>query len=175
MKCVHVLVLFLTMMTFSINLFAAGDGPSKDVPELQHLSNYVGSWDVVITSKNARYIRGQATTKWILGSRYVQQTGSLAASDGSKDMKVTTLMTYDPRKRAYRMWTFMSDGFASEAEGQWDSNARTMTSISHNEGYTTKTTAHFPEDGIEKWEMVVTDQAGKAITRTSGTNTRRKE
>jgi hypothetical protein len=175
MKRLHVLLLFSATITSSMRTTAANDGPSKDVPELQVLNHWVGSWDTVITSKESPFTKGRATTKWILDGRFVQQSGSLATRDGSKTMKVTTIMTYDPKRGAYRMWTFVSDGFASEAEGKWDSNARTMTSTSINEGTTAKTTANFAEDGIEKWEIVVTDRNGMVVTRTSGTNTRLKE
>ena len=156
---------------------AAEDGPSPNVPELKALDHYGGAWDVEITSKGIPFTKGQATAKWILDGRFIQQTGELRSEDGSTVVKGTTLMTYDPTNKAYRSWTFRSDGSAGESEGTWDSKGRVMTSIGQKDasgGFST-TTADFSEAGVEKWKIVYTDGAGKVVSEITGKNTRRKQ
>jgi hypothetical protein len=151
----------------------AGEGPSPKVPELQVLANYVGTWDATIASKQAPFSKGQVTATWTLDGRFVEQTGSLTSADGSNTLKVTTLMTYDTNKKAYRLWSFMSNGQVGEAEARWDPKTRTMIEIYHDGPITTTTTSTFPKDGVEKWKMVVTDPSQKVLNVLTGTNTRR--
>ena len=154
---------------------AAEDGPAKDVAELQVLSQYVGTWEVKITTKGSPLKSGEATAKWILDGRFVQQAGSLKKTDGTTALKITTLMTYDPTKKAFRSWSFMSDGAMSESEAAWDANTRTMTTIYRGPDITTTTTADFSKDGIEKWSIVVVDKDKKVVNETSGINTRKRK
>ena len=159
---------FLTSTSF------ADEGPAKDIPELQALSNYVGIWDVTITSKNSPFAKGEATTKWILDGRFVQQSGVLTSSDGATVIKVTTLMTYDQEQKAYRVWSFLSNGATTESSGKWDAKNRTMTSVGRGNGTTTTTTAKFAENGSEEWSIDTKNQNNEEVARISGTNIRRK-
>jgi len=154
---------------------AADDGPSANVPELKALGHYIGSWDVEITSKGLPLNKGQASAKWILDGRFLQQTGELRSPDGSTVLKGTTLMTYDPVKRVYRSWTFRSDGSAGEGEGTWDAKARVLTSVGRKDanGVFSTTTADFAEAGVERWKIVFTDGSGKVVSEITGKNTRR--
>jgi hypothetical protein len=158
-------------------IIAADDGPSEKVPELKALDHYAGSWDVEITSKGQPFTKGKATANWILDGRFLQQTGELQAEDGSSVVKITTLMTYDPAKKVYRSWTFLSDGNAGESNGNWDAKRRVMTSVGRKDesgGFST-TTADFSEAGIEKWRIVFKDGTGKVVGEMSGKNTRQKK
>ena len=168
-------LLLLAIVHSTTSTLAADDGPSKDVPELQALANYVGSWDVVITSKGSPFLKGQVTAKWILDGRFIQQIGSFRTPDGSTGLKFTRLMTYDQKKKAYRIWAFFSNGIAREEEGKWDAKTRTLTSVNRSNGNTITTTSDFARDGIVKLEAVTTDRTGKEIARISATNTRRKK
>jgi hypothetical protein len=170
----------------SFTALALGDapqGPARDVPELQVLNHWVGTWDVDMTIKptadlaNGMRVRGTATAEWALDGRFLQQTGTLGPSEGFPAMKVTTLMTYDPRKKVYRSWMFFSNGFASESEGTWDAKSSTLTSTSRDAetGTTTTIKATFPKDGTETWSIVVKDRDGKVVGETIGKNTRRKK
>ena len=80
-------------------------------------------------------------------------------------------------KKAYRLWTFMSDGAASEGTGTWDAKARVLTTATAPDanGAATKTMADFSVDGVQKWAITVTDRGGKAVFEMTGTNTRRKK
>lgn len=164
----------LACFAYAGAIIAADDGPSDKVPELKALGSYVGSWDVEITSKGLPFTKGKSETKWMLDGRFVQQTGDLQAEDGSTVVKVTTLMTYDPAKKVYRSWTFLSDGSTSESEGTWSAKDRVMTSVGRKDergGFST-TTADFSEAGVEKWKIVFTDGTGKVVSEMSGKNTR---
>ena len=175
MKRLLAAILVLATVHSTAIRITADEGPSKAVPELKPLDNYVGSWDAVITSNGAQILKGQATAEWILDGRFLQQTASFTTPDGSTSLTVIRLMTYDEKNRTYRIWGFLSNGMTREEEGTWDAKTRTMTLAHRSDGNTITTTAHFVEDGIIKLETVTTDRTGKEIAKTSGTSTRRKE
>ena len=180
---------FVAFVAFACMAFAsataadAPQGPSKDVPELQVLNHWVGKWDDDMTVKpNAALpkgmrAKGPVTAEWVLNGRFVQQTATLEPDDGAPAMKVTTLMTYDPRKKVYRSWMFFSTGAVSESEGRWDEESRTMTSTSRDpeSGADTTIRATFAADGTENWSIVEKDREGKVLSETIGTNTPRKK
>ena len=169
-------VIIAVQFAFAVFLtsIVADEGPAKDVPELQALSNYVGICDVTITYKDSPFVKGEATTKWILDGRFVQQTGLLTSSDGATVIKVTTLMTFDQEQKAYRTWSFFSKGTTTESSGKWDAKNRTMTSIGRGKGTTTTTIAKFAENGNEEWSITTKNQNNDEVAKISGINTRRK-
>ncbi|MEJ7591428.1 MAG: hypothetical protein WKF77_07755 [Planctomycetaceae bacterium] len=113
----HLAVLLIAFAICRTTSVCADEGPAKDVAELQALSNYIGTWDVAITSEDSPFMKGQSTAEWILDGRFVQQTGHMTSADGATVLKITTMMTFDPKERAYRMWSFLSDGTTSESSG----------------------------------------------------------
>jgi hypothetical protein len=153
----------------------AQEGPAKEVPELEALSHYVGEWDVVVTSPNMPNLQGEATAEWILDGRFVEQTGVLKSADGSTVLKLKTLMTYDQKTKTYRMWSFISNGTVTEAEGTWDAEKKTMTSVQRSDGAKTTTTADFSKEGTEQWRIVTTNAQNTAVSELSGTNTSRQK
>ena len=153
----------------------AEEGPAKEVPELEALSHYVGQWDVVVTSPNMPNLKGQAAAEWILNGRFVEQTGTLESADGSTVLKLKTLMTYDPKAKSYRMWSFFSNGTVIDATGTWDAEKKTMTSIHREDGTTTTTTADFSKEKTEQWKIVTTNAQNRVVSELSGTNTRRQK
>jgi hypothetical protein len=182
-NCLTVSVV-LASVAFSTVAFAdTPQGPSKEVPELQVLNHWLGNWDVDMTVKpnadapKGMRAKGEFAAEWVLNGRFVQQTGTLTPSDGAPAMKVTTLMTYDPRKKVYRSWMFFSTGFVSESEGQWEEKSRTMTSTSRDadSGRATTIKAIFAEDGTESWSIIEMDREGKVVNETTGKNMRRKK
>lgn len=170
-----VLQLVLAFVAVQTSIGFAGDGPAKDVPELHALSNYIGKWEVAITSRDAPFTKGEAIAEWILDGRFVQQTGYLTSADGATTVKVTTLMTYDQKVKSYRMWKFLSNGITNESLGKWDASKRTMTSVRSDDGTTTTTTARFAENGTEQWTIVTTNQKNEVLSNLGGTNTHRKQ
>jgi hypothetical protein len=156
-----------------LSAVAEDNGPSDKVPELKVLDHYAGLWDTEITSANAPFAKGKVTAKWVVGGRFLQQTADMEDSP----YRFMSLMTYDPGKKRYRTWIFLSDGTTAESEGRWDAKRKVMTSISSKDeqgGFST-TTADFSEPGVETWKIVYQDGTGNAAGQMSGKNTRTKE
>ena len=167
----------LIAFVFAASTIVADEGPSTEVPELQVLTNYIGEWDVEVTSKDAlstvgQYV-GQSSASWTLDGRFLRRTSSLAHANDSKPLKATSLMTYDEKKKSYRMWRFLSTGHVSEGIGTWDAKTRTMTLVFDEEGAAATFTSQFSENGIEQWSIVLTDEKENVISRITGKDTRR--
>ena len=171
----RVFLLLATMFACQSADVRADEGPAKEVPELQALSNYIGTWDIAITSKDSPFTKGESTATWILEGRFLQRTGVLKSDDGTAILKITTLMTYDTNTKSYRMWSFLSHGSTSEASEKWDAGNHTMTSISRQDGTTTTTTAKFTERNIEEWMFVTPNQNNEVVGKFGGTNTCHKQ
>lgn len=152
---------------------AAENEPVRDVPELQVLQHYAGTWDVELTGNGSG--KGEATAKWILGGRYLEQSGVIH-NLGSPDIWITTLFTFDPGKQKYRVWTFASNGSTGQAEMTWDAKAKVMTSVSPPDmnGIRSTNTADFSTPGKERWHFRYTDRDGQQVGEMSGVNTLRK-
>jgi hypothetical protein len=137
--------------------------------ELQVLADYVGVWDASVP---ATQTTGEINATWVLKDRFVEQTGFLKNADGSIS-NMTTFLTYDQRRKVYRMISFMSNGMIGEAEATWDPATKTMTQVFRDPEVTTTMTGSFAEPGVEKWNMVATGADGRVLHRMSGINTRR--
>lgn len=158
------------------SLLPAAD-PADKIPELKALAHYVGEWDTVTTSKDPPFAKGTSSTKWVLDGRYIQQEWAAQDKDGKTVATGTMLATYDTDKKAYRLWTFMSDGSAAEATGTWDAKTKVLTCTTAKDanGLTTKTVADFSADGAQTWAITVTDGTGKVVFELAGKNTRLKK
>ena len=154
---------------------AEDDGPAKDVPELKVLEYYLGAWDVAVTNKDSDFTKGESTAKWILGGRFVEQSGFMLSKDGTTRADITTLFTFDTMKQVYRSWMFVSSGSVSQAEMTWDAKSKTMMSVTrpNADGIRSTITADFSEAGKEHWKFVFTDRDGKDIGEMRGENTLR--
>jgi hypothetical protein len=161
----------------------APKGPSPEVPELQPLNEWVGMWDTQMKVMpnadlpNGGSAKGVASAEWIHDGRFLRQTWSMKSAQGVPLMTGSTVMTYDPRKKVYRSWSFYSSGFVGDGQGVWDSTTRTMTWTSHDaeDGRTMITKASFATPGTENWSIVEQDRGGRVIAETTGKNIRRKE
>lgn len=168
-------ILLLMACTTSPLTAFADDGPAKAVPELKPLSHYVGKWDIELTSSNLQKLKGKATAQWILEGRFVEQSGALYSAEDTAVLKLKTLMTYDPKTKSYRMWSFYSNGSAIEAEGTWDAEKKTMTSVHRDGGMTTTITADFSKADTEQWKIVTRNAQNRVVSELTGTNTRRQK
>jgi hypothetical protein len=121
-------------------------------------------------------VTGTATGEWIHGGRFLRQTWAIERGTGLPPMSGSTIMTYDPRQRAYRSWSFFSTGFTIESRGTWDAKSRTMswTGQDAESGRSMVIRATFAPDGTETWGIVEKDKGGKVVSESSGRNTRRK-
>jgi hypothetical protein len=156
----------------------AAEGPSKEVPELEPLNHYAGNWGSEMTIKGIeKPIKATVEGKWIHNGLFLQQTWRTEAEGDMPSRSGTTIMTYDPRKKAYRSWSFNSAGGMFESQGAWDAKARTMTWTMRDtdSGATMTTKATFAEDGNgETWSIVEKDGEGKVRGEFHGKNTRQK-
>jgi Protein of unknown function (DUF1579) len=174
-------VVFAAATSTAFALADGEEGPAKDVAELKVLANWVGTWDVEMTVKpnpnlpDNLQLKGEVTGRWVLGGRFVDQSGSASAGNGAPATRVTTMMTYDTRANTYKSWVFFSSGIVLATDGKWDAATRTMTSTGRDpeSGVTARIKATFPEDGVERWSSIETDRDGKVIAETTGKNTRR--
>jgi len=176
---------FLAVATIAIlsvgRAQAQESGPSPEVPELAGLSGLIGKWDSRfevkplegVTEGGAR--KGTAEGEWIHGGRFLRQTWTIGATGSEPGMSGSAIMTYDPGKKAYRSWHFVSNGSTSEGEGTYDEKTRTMTWTARDvNGFRTVTKSSFPGDGVENWAITVTAADGKVVADLKGTNTRKK-
>lgn len=168
-----VLIVSFVALSVSAAVQAQDNAPAKDVPELQVLQHYVGTWDVVMDNVASK---GEATAKWILGGRFLEQAGVMHSPDGN-DVWVTTLFTFDTQKMGYRSWTFVSNGEFNQSEMTWDATAKTMKSVRQpdSNGIRSTNTADFSVAGKERWKFSDTDRDGQQVGEMSGVNTLRKE
>ncbi len=166
------IVSFVALSAFSA-VQAQDNAPAKDVPELQVLQHYAGTWDVVMDNVASK---GKVTAKWILGGRFLEQAGVMHSPDGN-DSWVTTLFTFDTQKMGYRSWTFVSNGEFNQSEMTWDATAKTMKSVRqpNSNGIRSTNTADFSVAGKERWKFSDTDRDGQQVGEMSGVNTLRKE
>ncbi|MDB5350332.1 MAG: Planctomycetes uncharacterized domain protein [Planctomycetota bacterium] len=155
--------------------------PSADVPELAALSRLIGKWDSQFEAKRIEGVtegetrKGTAEAGWILGGRFLRQTWAVEGAGAEPGMSGSSIMTYDPAKKAYRSWHFVSTGSTSEGEGTYDKATRTITWTARDaNGFRTRTRSSFAEDGSENWTITVTDTEGRIVTDMKGKNTRRK-
>lgn len=148
-------------------------GPAKDVPELHVLQHYHGDWEVTI--ENSGGSTGEVAARWILGGRYLEQSG-VVRNPGGPNMWITTLFTFDTSTRKYRVWTFASNGSTGQAEMSWDAASKTMTSTARPDanGIRSTNTADFSTPGKERWHFRYTDRNGKQVGEMKGENTLRK-
>jgi len=148
-------------------------GPAKDVPELAVLQHYAGTWDVVMDNAAGK---NEVTAKWILGGRFLEQSGVMRSPDGP-GIWVTTLFSFDTAHKKYRSWTFVSNGSTNQAEMTWDAKSKTMTSTIPPDanGVRATVTADFSTAGKERWHFRYNDRAGQQVGEMRGENTLRKD
>ncbi len=150
----------------------ADDGPAAGVPGLAELAHYVGVWDVRITSPNSGFTSGHVSTKWILGGRFIEQTGTLTNADGTNSIEVRTLITYNVEQRKYQSWTFLSTGSAVSRTGTWDAATQTFKYTGNDSGTTIVSQADFSQEDTETWKIAVISDLGTEDVVISGVNTR---
>jgi hypothetical protein len=157
-------------------------GPCREVPELAALSGFVGKWDCRSQLKPLEGVTeggtrtGTAEAEWIHGGRFLRQTWTIEPAGTEPGLSGSAIMTYDPAKKAYRSWHFISNGGTRESPGTYDEKTKTMTWTARDaNGIHIVTKSTFAEDGSENWTITVTDAKGKVVEDMKGKNTRRKK
>lgn len=156
-----------------MNSCLADDGPAAGVPGLTELAHYVGDWDTRITSPNSGFTTGSVSTKWILGGRFIEQTGTLTNADGTNSIEIHTLITYNVEQNKYQSWTFLSSGDMVTRTGTWDAAAHKFKFTGNDGGTTVVSEADFSTEDTETWKISVISDLGTEDVVLSGVNTRR--
>jgi hypothetical protein len=149
------------------------EAPSPEIPELQVLHRYAGEWEDEIVGKPG--VKRTEAGEWILDGRFLRQTWTTDASEGSPKASGWTLMTYDVEKHVYRSWSFLATGSVIENEGVWDDATQTLTWGHRLPGTeeTVITKASFVDEATQTWSIVKTDAHGKVVREVVGRSNRR--
>ncbi len=132
--------------------------------EREVMARWVGTWSGESTGEatdllpRARHFQGVYTASWVLDDRFVQ--GRNASKSGEEAAR--WMMTFDQRKKAYRLWFFDTNG-ASEWAGQWDGDTQTMTweTTDTETGSTARDRTRFIDKDHQEWQMEVKGKDGK--------------
>jgi len=149
-------------------------GPNKNVPELQVLSKYLGTWEAEID--RIPELKSVMTSKWILNGNYLELSQDDSADESGKfNTKTKTLMTYDREKKVYRTWSFDDRGHTVVAEGTWNAKAQTMTSTEKLGEWTIVSTADFSKDGIIEWHSTATTEKDDGLKKEASSVSKRRK
>ncbi len=151
----------------------------KTVPQLEALCHYEGTWDSEFTvvshdqgSINEKFT-GKVEAKWVVGGRFLEQTGTYILDSASPPLVIKTLMTFDVNDQEYKYHFFDSSGEHQESTGKWDPEKKTMTSImKESDGSVMTTVADFSQPGVENWTIEIKNAKQNSITNVTGKNTR---
>jgi hypothetical protein len=156
-------------------ILLGGASAQEQAPELKVLDRWVGTWKTEAINKPAEWnpketkIAGTVTGKWILGSKFVEESWSSQA--GGSEHRF--LWSYDPQRKMYRNWFFGSDGTTGEGTGTWDEKTNTMTwKTEPGPGLTGNATCRFLDADTYEWTYIIRDGAGKAYLDMKGKHTR---
>src|SRR5207249_3179121 len=125
-------------------ILSSGINAQEETPESKVLGQWVGTWKTEVHSKPAEWspqevkFIGRITCKWILGGKFVEESGSSLA-EGTEHC---VIWGYDPERKSYRFWFFDSHGSILEAQGTWDAKTKTMTGKSEPGPGLTGTSTH---------------------------------
>lgn len=136
--------------------------PPPKPPESKVLDRYIGTWKFEGVSKpaewNPKEKRGAGTTvnEWILNGWFQHHKAKDDQGNESID-----ILTYDPRTKTYRFWSFFSEGFAVEEAGTWDEQSKTLTTKADVDGITVLSTMRFIDNDTRELTRVAKDGKGK--------------
>mgnify|MGYP003583718629 CR=1 FL=1 len=136
--------------------------------QLRVLAPLLGDWSINTRVRTAEapeqelHFAGQATGRLAYNGQFLRLEGS--ASDGKEREEYVVLYRYDPARASYRRWYFSSVGIASEFEGHWNAETKTMTWTLLNPaaGRSGTLTDTFHADGYTT-DVVYKDGAGKIV------------
>jgi hypothetical protein len=149
---------------------------------LKALKSYEGVWDsqfsIMATdgSQPTQTFTGVVTGKWVVGDKFLEQTGTYELSQSSPPLVIRTMMSFDQEQNRYPYHYFLSSGETQKSYGQWDPDAKKMTSemTEVDSGNVSTIVADFSKPGIEHWVIETKNREGMTLTKIAGTNTRRK-
>lgn len=160
-------------------LFSTESGVSQEIG-LEVLKSYEGIWDsefsIVGNDGQKQTFTGVVTGKWVVGDKFLEQTGVYNLSASSPPLIIKTMMSFDRKQNRYQYDYFESSGGVQRSFGQWNAGKKTMVSkMVNSDGGTTATiVADFSTPGIENWVIETKNQDGATVAKMVGTNTLRK-
>lgn len=159
---------------------AEASSPAASTPELAVLAPFARRFDSTSEVKSRDLpqplkMKGVSEGAWIHDGQFLRQTWSVERGDGVPAMNGSAIMTFDPREKAYRRWSFISTGPVEESRGEWDAATHTMTwTADGNElGGKTVTTSTFDDANRETWSIHFKDDKGEDATEVIGVSTPR--
>jgi hypothetical protein len=162
-------------LVFASSHKAFSQPPAKP-PELKGLDRYIGKWKFEIIHKPAAWtpkevrVTGTSTNEWVLDGWF--QHHKVKDDQGNEGIDI---MTYDPRKRAYRSWHYSSLGYATEMTGTWDEKTKTFTvKGDFGDGITAIATMRFLDNDNRESTLIAKDATGKIYLDSRGKLTREK-
>ena len=114
-------------------------------PDLSVLKHYEGRWDCrfsiepISDGDQRTSFTGVVEGKWVVGDKFMEQTGRYQLDQGSPPLVIKTLMSFDEKQSRYQYDYFNSSGEIHRSIGHWDAKTKTMTSTrtDENENETT--------------------------------------
>ncbi len=167
MRAQRNLFLLVTVLICAGSFFAfpshgTAQPPAKP-PELKVLNRFIGKWKYETISRKAEWslkeVRssGTSTNEWALDGWF--QLHNVKDEGGTESIQI---LTYDPRKKAYRYWGFYSNGLIKELTGAWDEKAKTLTMKADlGGGIRAVEKFTFRDSDNREATLVVKDAAGK--------------
>lgn len=159
---------------------AAADEAPKLSAEQRVLDHMVGTWEEVMSNKEAEWTPTAGTAKsvttraWALGGKFTRASGTWE----SAKIEFLHLMSYDEHAKVYRSWYFDAGGNMprSMLAGTWDEKTRTLTFHDKDDaGHTTVGTHTFVDKDHREWTVVTKNADGKVMLDMAGKCVRRKE
>jgi hypothetical protein len=91
------------------------------------LERRLGEWESALVAKTRGGPETKVEGRSSIGKAY-DGTFLLTHSDNNREGgELYELATFDPDRKAYRMWTYTAQGSIFEWDGTWDEKARVMT------------------------------------------------
>lgn len=150
--------------------------PDEKPAELKVLERLIGTWKDEIVYKpsptNPKERRETSTSRyeWSLNGWFLVERGK--TTDGDEELQI---MTFDPKKKAFRRWYFDSDGNTRESTDKWDDKTSTFTwTGSLDEGTTVVSVWKFTDKDTLDWTWTANDKEGKVVGRIEGKSVRQK-
>jgi hypothetical protein len=171
-----VLTVSIPATVLSCQVNASSDvvaAPDAAVPELKALNHYAGQWEDEIAGRPD--VKRAETAEWVLRGRFLRQSWTSESPDEGPAASGLTLMTFDTDHKVYRSWAFLATGSVIENEGMWDPITKTFTwgrRLSESAD-TVITKASFPEDAVQNWSIVMTNERDQVVREVAGRSLRR--
>jgi len=149
---------------------------------LKALKSYEGVWDSEFSivpqdgSTPSKKFTGVVIGKWVLGDQFLDQTGTYQLAESSPPLIIKTMMSFDKKQQRFQYDYFESSGGIHRSYGEWDPEAKKMTSkmTDAESGNVSTFVADFSKPGVEQWVIETKNSEGETLTKIVGTNTRRK-